>query len=179
MEVGGEVEPPVVAAGAQQRREERLCLRRARRGVDPRQQGIRAAIAELLHDAALVPARAAGRDPAAGTRLRPRPRTAMASRNGASRGDGWASRPFSPRFGSLSFSPKPLPPFHGLSTGVGTYSSASQAARSGTVVSMTSPSGAPGGGRRRVGLLAEQPDQAQAGQVASQRLGPQPGRTCR
>ena len=47
----------------------------------------------------------------------------------------------SARSGSLSLAPKPLPLFHGLSTGVGTYSSASQAAMSFTVVVMASPSG--------------------------------------
>lgn len=67
--------------------------------------------------------------------------TAMASRNGFSLGEGMARRASSLRFGSLSFAPNPLPPFQGLSTGVGTYSSASHAAMSSTVVSITSPAG--------------------------------------
>ena len=54
----------------------------------------------------------------------------MASRSGASLGDGWARIASSARSGSLSLTPKPLPLFHGLSTGVGTYCPASQAAMS-------------------------------------------------
>ena len=45
------------------------------------------------------------------------------------------------RSGSTSLAPNPLPPFHGLTTGVGTYSSASHRAMSGTVVVIVSPSG--------------------------------------
>ena len=67
------------------------------------------------------------------------PAALIASRNAASLGVVRASRASSLRFGSLSLAPKPLPPFQGLSTGVGTYSLTSHPARSATVVSMTSP----------------------------------------
>ena len=63
-----------------------------------------------------------------------------AARIGARRDEGWAARASRACFGVLSLAPKPLPSFHGLSTGVGTYSSTNQPARSGTVVARTIPS---------------------------------------
>ena len=66
MEVGGEVQPAVVAAGAEQRREHRVVAGQHHRRVDPRQQLIRAPVAELLDHAPLVAACGLVSDPAPG-----------------------------------------------------------------------------------------------------------------
>ena len=71
------------------------------------------------------------------------------------------------RFGSLSFAPKPLPPFQGLSTGRGHILVGEPGRDVSTVVSIDQAVRRPCRRGGRVGLLAEQPDQAQPGQVAS------------
>ena len=165
MEVGREVQPTVVPAGAEQRREVRLVAGEHDAGVDPGQQRRPGSGCGTPGRARCLSPLPSVRDPAGRARPLPSPCPPPRSRPGTP--PAWATDRSSSgssallRLDVLGAEAAAAVPRAEHRRGHVLARPASRRGRPRSC-SMTSPSGAPASGRGRIGLLADQPDQAQA-----------------